>query len=105
MKSQNKDRQYWRDKVSRIIKTGVVQAALAFLSTVAAWATKGPIGWIAERIMEKVWDLTGDKLLRYAIRKRCLAVDKKQGQIRVRKIYDAKNNKDADAYWRNIGSI
>ena len=100
-----KNRQYWRDKTSSIIKTGAVQAALVALSSVMAWATKGPIGWITERIMEKVWDLTGDKLLRFAIRKSCLAVDLRQGQIRVRKIYDAKNNKDADAYWRNIGSI
>jgi len=100
-----KDRKYYRDKVSGLIKTGVVNSALVYVGGIWTKFAGGPIGWIAEKLLEYVWDKTGDKFIRFLVRKSYLGVDLKTGQIRIKKINKAKIEGDEQEYWRNIGDI
>ena len=100
-----KNRKYYRDKVSKFIKTGVVNAALVYIGGIWTKAVGGPIGWIVERLLEYVWDKTGDKLIRFLVRKTYLGVDKASGKIRIRKINKAKNENNDTDYWNTISDI
>lgn len=100
-----KDRKYWRDKANNFIKNGAVDTALVFLSKGWSAVASGPVGWMAERILEYVWDKTAGKMVRLGLRKGWLVVDLASGAIKIKKINKAKDENNSDDYWDTISDI
>lgn len=98
-------RKQWRDWTSDLIKKGAVDSLLLLLSKGWSFINVGPVNWVAEKIIEYVWDKTGDKLIRMILRKGWLAYDLHQGRFKIKKINKAKENEDSNDYWDTISDI
>ena len=61
--------------------------------------------WIIKMVAGKLFKEIGEPLLQLAVRKGFLLYDIKQGQILVKKIEDAKREKDAEEYFKHIGNV
>lgn len=94
-----------RDKISAIIRGRVVSLAISFIATKVAWLATGPWGWVLNIVLSAVWNLVGDKMVRWAVRKGGLVLDKTQGKIRINKINKAKQDEDIDEYVDTISNI
>lgn len=95
MYKQDKRKQF-RDFISNKIKNGAVKTALSWIATKAAWATTGPLGWLATLILGEIWDYVGDKFVKWALRKGALVYDKADGSIKAKKIKKARQNADSN---------
>ena len=61
--------------------------------------------WLVKLVAGKLFKEIGEPLLQLAVRKGFLLYDIRQGKILVKKIEDAKREKDAKEYFDNIGNV
>ena len=87
---QPNNEKWWRNYVANLFKSAAVKAALNFIKSKFGLVLAGPWGWLANLVLEKLWDYFGAPMVRWAQRKLLLGVDKATGKIKVRKVKDAK---------------
>ena len=61
--------------------------------------------WLIKLIITELFEEVAEPVIRLAIRKGQLVVDKTSGKMKVKRIERAKDEGDEDAYTRNIGSV
>lgn len=89
-------REWVRDYISDLVTKGVVKTVLAWIAKKAAFMTTGPLGWLTSLIIEQIWDYFGDKMVRWAVRKGALFIDKVDGNIKAVKIKNARGKGGSD---------
>lgn len=82
-----------------------MEAALAFISKGWSLVNRGPIKWITEKFIEYIWDKSGDKAVRFVLRKGWLIYDVADGHFKIKKVNKAKDENDDSTYWDTISDI
>lgn len=92
-----------RDRLVEHFKDKAVKFALKkLLGSAMAGGFKG---WLVKFIAEYLFEEIAEPVIKLAIRKGFLVVDKISGHITVKKINKAKENNDEDSYVDSIGSV
>jgi len=99
-----KDRKFYRDYISDLIRKGAVKAALSWIAKKMAFLTTGPLGWLTTLVLEQAWDYFGDKMVKWALRKGALVIDKTDGYIKAKKIKDARES-DGTSYDDSVDDV
>ena len=82
-----------------VLKTKAVEVALAKL----VGATAGFKAWLVKFVVEYFFDTLAEPVIKLALRKGQLVIDKRRGKIVYKKVMDAKDKQNKDDYLDSIG--
>ena len=78
---------------------------LALKKLLGSAAAGGFKAWLVKFVIIELFEEVAEPLLRLAVRKGLLIYDKIDGNIKVKKIEEAKDDNDEDAYTSTIGRV
>jgi hypothetical protein len=92
------ERKKFRDRISDLIEGGAIDFALVYLGSVSAWLTTGPLAFLVNPILRRVWGISGDKLVRFGLRRSFWVYDKAVGAYRFKKGMKAYEDGDLEEF-------
>jgi hypothetical protein len=96
----------WRLLRDKLVEHLKGKAVTLFLKNVLGTALGGTfMGKVALYIVKHLFDQVATPIIKAAVRKGFLIVDKTSGKIKVKKINKAKEDEDEDTYIDVIGSV
>lgn len=107
MKTIEKNKSFWKGLGDYLLTLFKTRAVKALVKAIFRSSTKmaGFQVWIVTLVVEILWDYLGQPIAKLAIRKGLLVYDKARGLILVKKLRQAKKDKDETAYDSTVDDI